>query len=144
LQTRRAADPHGVELQAEGGNIDDTRECAMAAGTRIEVRELFYNTTGAAQISERRWRPSRVRSPMRFSGSRSPITMWLSAEIGLTHNYELPRVASALERVRQLFGSKLTATLCDSSWSGREFARAGSRGEQRILRHRPNDFYIRQ
>src|SRR5882757_8345669 len=29
LQTRRAADPHGVELQAEGGNIGDTRECGM-------------------------------------------------------------------------------------------------------------------
>src|SRR5712692_1738049 len=39
LQTRRALDAHGVELAAEGGNIDDTGECAMAPGTRIEVRE---------------------------------------------------------------------------------------------------------
>src|SRR5713101_850898 len=44
LQTRRPGDTHGVEIAAEGGNIDDTRECAIAAGTRIEVRALFFNT----------------------------------------------------------------------------------------------------
>jgi DNA mismatch repair protein MutL len=44
MQTRRAADEHGVEVAAEAGNIEDTRTCAMAAGTRIEVRRLFFNT----------------------------------------------------------------------------------------------------
>src|SRR5216684_1906387 len=38
LQTRRSADEHGVEVAAEAGNIEDTRACAIAAGTRIEVR----------------------------------------------------------------------------------------------------------
>src|SRR5271155_4974021 len=44
MQTRRAADEHGVEVAAEAGNIEDTRTCAIAAGTRIEVRQLFFNT----------------------------------------------------------------------------------------------------
>ncbi len=44
MQTPRAVDEHGVELAAEAGNIEDTRTCAMAAGTRIEVRRLFFNT----------------------------------------------------------------------------------------------------
>ena len=44
MQTRRAADENGVEVAAEAGNIEDTRACAIAAGTRIEVRQLFFNT----------------------------------------------------------------------------------------------------
>ena len=41
MQTRRAADDNGVEVAAEAGNIEDTRTCAIAAGTRIEVRQFF-------------------------------------------------------------------------------------------------------
>ena len=44
LQTRRASDPHGIELIVAGGDIEEERACGMAAGTRIEVRELFFNT----------------------------------------------------------------------------------------------------
>src|ERR1700683_3088300 len=44
LQTRRAEDSHGLELVVTGGNLEEERACGMAAGTRIEVRELFFNT----------------------------------------------------------------------------------------------------
>src|SRR5258708_19610044 len=44
IVTRRAADLAGVEIVVEGGEISLTRECAAAPGTRIEVRELFFNT----------------------------------------------------------------------------------------------------
>ena len=44
MLTRRAADLAGIEIVAAGGEISLTRECAAAPGTRIEVRELFFNT----------------------------------------------------------------------------------------------------
>ena len=42
--TRRADDLAGVEIAADGGEIGVRRECAAAPGTRIEVRDLFFNT----------------------------------------------------------------------------------------------------
>src|SRR5882757_2292932 len=44
LRTRRPADDHGVEIVASGGEIERVEACAIAPGTRIEVRELFFNT----------------------------------------------------------------------------------------------------
>src|SRR5438128_4608152 len=44
MRTRRAADEHGVELGVSGGEVEQSRACAMAPGTRIEVRDLFFNT----------------------------------------------------------------------------------------------------
>src|ERR1700685_4254081 len=50
MQTRLAADEHGVEVAAEAGNIEDTRTCAIAAGTRIEVRPVFFHTPARLQF----------------------------------------------------------------------------------------------
>jgi len=52
LKTRRAEDLTGIHLSVLGGEIADERECAMAPGTRIEVRELFFQHPGAAQVPE--------------------------------------------------------------------------------------------
>src|SRR5438477_10376455 len=43
MQTRRPADEYGLELAATGGDITRTGACAHAAGTRVEVRNLFFN-----------------------------------------------------------------------------------------------------
>jgi DNA mismatch repair protein MutL len=43
LRTRRAQDPVGTELAGEGRGIEQARETACPAGTRIEVGELFGN-----------------------------------------------------------------------------------------------------
>src|SRR5579872_6798374 len=44
LQTRRASDAHGIELVADAGNLEEERACGIASGTRIEVRDLLFNT----------------------------------------------------------------------------------------------------
>ena len=43
LKTRRAADDAGTEVLIDGGTLRDVRECGMAPGTVVEVRDLFYN-----------------------------------------------------------------------------------------------------
>src|SRR5207245_3689626 len=44
LQSRRADDPHGSMLTCHGGDLSPTKAWNGAAGTRVEVRHLFYNT----------------------------------------------------------------------------------------------------
>src|SRR5487761_1125065 len=44
LKTRRAGDLAGTQISVEGGEQTQRRECAMAPGTRVEARDLFFNT----------------------------------------------------------------------------------------------------
>jgi DNA mismatch repair protein MutL len=44
LETRHASESSGTRLELVGGKLRDVKEVAWAAGTRVEVRDLFYNT----------------------------------------------------------------------------------------------------
>jgi DNA mismatch repair protein MutL len=111
LRTRRPEDDDGVEIVAAGGGIERVGTCAMAPGTRVEVRDLFFNTPArlkflktvateqgaAAEAIQRLALASyRVAFALRADG-RSLAAM--------------PRAASLLERVRQLLGVKMAAKM---------------------------------
>jgi len=111
MQTRRAADEHGVEVTAEAGNIEDTRTCAMAAGTRIEVRQLFFNTPARLKFLKTLATEQGAigESFQRVALANHHIAFRLSAD-GRTV-FDLPRANSVLERFRQVFGSKLASKM---------------------------------
>ncbi|MGH9405215.1 MAG: DNA mismatch repair endonuclease MutL [Terriglobia bacterium] len=44
LETRHAQDAAGTQLEIHGGRLRDVKEIAWPAGTRLQVRDLFYNT----------------------------------------------------------------------------------------------------
>jgi DNA mismatch repair protein MutL len=44
LATRLEGDIAGVEIYVEGGRIRDVKDCGMARGTVVSVRNLFFNT----------------------------------------------------------------------------------------------------
>lgn len=44
LQTRTSEAASGTEIVVEGGHLTKEKECPAAAGTVIEVRDLFFNT----------------------------------------------------------------------------------------------------
>ena len=44
ISTRTSASVEGTEIYAEGGRIKEVKECGMAVGTVISVRNLFFNT----------------------------------------------------------------------------------------------------
>jgi DNA mismatch repair protein MutL len=44
LETRHASENSGTRLEMAGGKLRDVKEVAWAVGTRLEVRDLFYNT----------------------------------------------------------------------------------------------------
>jgi DNA mismatch repair protein MutL len=111
LRTRRSADSNGAELSVSGGDVEQVRECAMAPGTRVEVRDLFFNTparlkflktvaTEQAAIADALERLALANHSVAFALAADGRTL-----------FELPRAASVLERVRQLFGPKLAAKM---------------------------------
>ena len=111
MQTRRAADEHGVEVAAEAGNIEDTRTCAMAAGTRIEVRRLFFNTPARLKFLKTLATEQGAIADafQRIALANHHIAFRLTAD-GRTI-FDLPRANSALERLRQVFGPRIASRM---------------------------------
>ncbi len=111
MQTRRADDEHGVEVAAEAGNIEDTRTCAMAAGTRIEVRQLFFNTPARRKFLKTlaTEQGAIAEAFQRIALANHHIAFRLSAD-GRTI-FDLPRANSVLERFRQVFGPKIASRM---------------------------------
>jgi DNA mismatch repair protein MutL len=111
MQTRRAADENGVELAAQAGNIEDTRTCAMAAGTRIEVRQLFFNTPARLKFLKTvaTEQGAIAESFQRVALANHHIAFRLSADGRFV--FDLPRANSVLERFRQVFGPKIASKM---------------------------------
>jgi DNA mismatch repair protein MutL len=111
MLTRRATDLAGVEIVADAGDLSSTSECAAAPGTRIEVRDLFFNTPARLKFlkTTATEQSAAAEAIQRLALAHWRIAFSLQAD-GRTV-YELARVASPLERLRQLFGPKLAARM---------------------------------
>lgn len=111
LRTRRPGDTAGIQIIAIAGEVEDTGECAIAPGTQIEVRDLFFNTP--ARLKFLKTVPTEqsavAAAIQRLALMNYQVAFSLSAD-GRTL-FELPRAASSLERVRQILGPKLAAQM---------------------------------
>jgi len=111
LRTRRPADAAGIEIIVAAGDVEDTGECAIAPGTQIEIRDLFFNTP--ARLKFLKTVPTEqsavAAAIQRLALMNYQVAFSLSAD-GRTL-FELPRAASSLERVRQILGPKLAAQM---------------------------------
>jgi len=107
LRTRRPSDPDGVEIVAEGGEVTATRACAIAPGTQIEVRDLFFNTPARLKFlklpSTEQGAAAEVMQRLALSNYRLAFRLVADGRSVL----EATRAASPLERIRQLFGPRL-------------------------------------
>ncbi len=111
LRTRRGADPHGIELVVSGGDVETVRECALAPGTRVEVRDLFFNTPARLKFLKTvATEQGAIADALeRLALANHGVAFMLTADSRAL--LDLPRAASALERVRQLFGPKLAGKM---------------------------------
>ncbi len=111
LSTRRAADPSGTELTLTAGNIDEEKACAMAAGARIEVRDLFFNTPARLKFmkSEAAEKGAVAEVMQRLALANHAISFRLGAD--RRELLSLARASNPLERIRQVFGPKLAAAM---------------------------------
>ncbi|HXZ88669.1 MAG TPA: DNA mismatch repair endonuclease MutL [Candidatus Binataceae bacterium] len=118
LQSRRAADAHGVELSAEAGELIETRACAMAPGTRIEVCDLFFNTPARLKFmkSVATEQGTAAEAVQRLALANPAVAFRLIAD-GRTI-FDLPRAASALERIRQTHGARIAGAMLPFEFGG--------------------------
>src|SRR5258708_3583494 len=110
IVTRRAADLAGVEIAADGGEISLTRECAAAPGTRIEVRELFFNTPARLKflktIATEQGAAAEVIARLAIAHWR--VAFQLAAECRA--GYGLSRAASAVAPRPEPVGARIVAS----------------------------------
>ncbi len=111
IVTRRPADLAGVEIVADGGEISLTRESAIAPGTRIEVRELFFNTPARLKFLKTLATEQGAAAEVigRLAIAHWRVAFKLVAEGRVV--YDLSRAASVLERMRQLHGAKVASRM---------------------------------
>ncbi len=116
LRTRRPADgrhgggigdAHGIEIVATGGEIERVEACAMAPGTRIEVRELFFNTPARLKFLKTvaTEQGAAAETIQRLALANYTVAFALTADgrkLATT-----ARATTLLERLRQLCGAKL-------------------------------------
>ncbi|MGH8012776.1 MAG: DNA mismatch repair endonuclease MutL, partial [Candidatus Binataceae bacterium] len=109
LRTRRAEDPHGVALAVDGGEPQRVQACAMAPGTAIMVRDLFFNTPARLKFLKTvaTEQSAAAEALQRLALANPQVAFSLRAD-GRTL-IDVPRATSLLERWRQLFGAKLAA-----------------------------------
>jgi DNA mismatch repair protein MutL len=119
MQTRRAGDEHGTEIAAEGGNVGDARPCEMAAGTRIEVRQLFFNAPAQRRFlkTAATEQGAIIETLQRIALGNHQVAFRLIADRRAI--FDWPRANSVLERFGQAIGlkswSRLLAFDADSS-----------------------------
>src|SRR5579863_391344 len=104
LRTRRPGGDHGVEIVATGGEPERVAACAIAPGTRIEVRELFFNTPARLKFLKT---VATEQSAAAAAMQRLALAHWTVAfKLAADGRVLLaaPRAASPRERLRQLFG----------------------------------------
>jgi DNA mismatch repair protein MutL len=111
LRTRRPADDHGVEIVAAGGEIERVGECAIAPGTRIEVRDLFFNTPARLKFLKTvaTEQGAAAEAMQRLAMANHRVAFALGAD-GRTLA-AMPRATSLLERLRQLLGAKMAGKM---------------------------------
>ena len=111
IVTRRPTDLAGVEIVADGGEISLTRESAIAPGTRIEVRELFFNTPARLKFLKTLATEQGAAAEVigRLAIAHWRVAFKLVAEGRVV--YDLSRAASVLERMRQLHGAKVASRM---------------------------------
>jgi DNA mismatch repair protein MutL len=115
LMTRQTGDAHGIELVVDAGNLEEERACGMAAGTRIEVRELFFNTPARLKFMKTiaTEQSAIAEVVQRLALANYAIAFSLAADG--RNLFSFPRANAALERVRQAFGGKLASQMLQFS-----------------------------
>jgi DNA mismatch repair protein MutL len=121
MRTRTSVNPEGVELLTEGGDDPAVHACAIAPGTRIEARDLFFNTPARLKFLKT---PAAEQSAAAETLQRIALVNYRIAFKLRADNRELfdtPPVSSAIERLRQLYGERLAERMLPIEACGDNF-----------------------
>jgi DNA mismatch repair protein MutL len=135
LETRAPEESTGTAVELAGGKLLRCDEAALAQGTTITVRDLFFNVPARKKF---------LRSePTEIAHIASLVTHYSlahpSKSFSLRHNNSellaVTPVAQLRERVFQVFGSQVLDDLVDLGDESRELAMPAEAEEQPFARH---------
>ena len=113
LQTRTEEEESGTIVEIQGGRMRDVRDAALATGTSIAVRDLFYNVPARRKFlrTEKTELAHTVRIATHYSLAHLDKSFQLRNEHGLLLN--VTPVQTRRERVYQVFGGRMLDQLVE-------------------------------
>jgi DNA mismatch repair protein MutL len=113
LETRHASEGSGTRVEMAGGRLRDVKEIAWEAGTRVEVRDLFYNTPARRKfLKSESTELGHIASLVTHYALSHPDKSFRLASLGNEILHVSP-VASLRERVYQVMGSQTLEQLVE-------------------------------
>ena len=152
VTTRHASEPHGWALTVDAGAKSQAVPAALTAGTRVEVRDLFYATPARLKfMKSERAEGEAVREVVRrLAMSRPDVAFTLAGEerAHVTWPAALPGPAGRLARLGDILGADFRVNAAEVA-AGREglfvegfaalptYTRANSLGQYLFVNDRP-------
>lgn len=113
LITRERESLDGTEVQVHGGKIIDVRSAGCAAGTMIEIKQLFYNIPARRKfLKADSTEASHVEHEVRLHALAAPTVRFRFRRDG-NEVLELPAVARKRDRLRHLIGIESAGDLIE-------------------------------
>ncbi len=113
VTTRHASEPHAWTIEVDAGVKSDVRPAALGAGTRVEVRDLFYATPARLKFLKLdRTEAEAVRDVVRrLAMSRPDVAFTLGGEerSPLSFAASLPGATGRLARLGEVLGADFRA-----------------------------------
>jgi DNA mismatch repair protein MutL len=111
IVTRARGADHASEIRVEGGRKSPVRPAALSAGTRVEVRELFYATPARRKFlkSERAESAAAIEAVRRLALARPDVAFTLASEDRPPVTYAAQRdgAEGRLLRMADVLGAEL-------------------------------------
>lgn len=134
IRSKTAADLAGTEIQSVGGEIKLKQEVGMAAGTQIEVYDLFFNTPARQKyLKQDSTELGHVTSSLNMIALAHP-----ELSFKLVHNekviFDLARSSDLISRVADIFGKATSEAMLPLFYGGTAFQIDGFIGKPLLSR----------
>jgi DNA mismatch repair protein MutL len=117
IATRYASEAHGWTITVDGGRKSEVKPAALAEGTRVEVRDLFYATPARLKfLKSDRSEAEAIREVVRrLAMSRPDVAFTLAGEerAPVTWPAALPGAAGRLARLADILGAEFRANAAE-------------------------------
>ena len=113
LETRHASESAGTRLEIAGGRLRDVKEIAWSGGTRIEVRDVFFNTPARRKfLKSESTELGHIASLLTHYALAHPEKSFRLASLS-NEILNVSPVAGSRERIYQVMGAKLLEQLVE-------------------------------
>ncbi len=142
LQTCLRGETVGTEITIVGGRLQDVRDLGFPAGTTVEVRDLFFNVPARRKFLRAfQTEQAHIRTAFLLQALSHPeIGMRLKSDGRDLHH--LPPGATLAERVTELFGPDLLASMRPVDHASRSVRVSGLVGIPTLTRADRGEQYI--